>query len=339
MSNSSRTIWIVLGIVGGLLLLLCGICGGGALWFSSYPSVPPTALQPFDIKSPPAPTEPKVAEEKVVAGARFREVIWGDGQGQGTPAGANGRLWIYLPEGNAAAGSLPCVFIAGAGSTLLEGMTLGEGDQPEHLPYVKAGFAVVAFDLDGGGGSDFDVDAMGAGKVSPEDIGGYKAFRAADAGLVNARNALEYTLANVPEINPKQLFSVGHSSAGTLALLFAEHEPRLAGCVAYAPAIDLKNRFPGALVRILGNFFPNLAEFIVQSSPKTHEDKLNCPTLIFHAADDDNVPVGDSRAFVKRLQAKNKDVTLEEVATGGHYDPMISDGIPKGIEFIKKHAK
>lgn len=339
MSNSSRTIWIVLGIVGGVFLLLCGMCGGGALWFSSFPSVPPTALQPFDIKSPPAPTEPKVGEEKIVAGAHFREVIWGDGLGQGTPPGSNGRLWIYLPEGSAAAGSLPCVFIAGAGSTLLEGRALGDGDQSEHLPYVKAGFAVVAFDLDGGGGNDFDVEAMQSGKVSPEDIGGYKAFRDADAGLVNARNALEYTLASVPEVNPKQLFSVGHSSAGTLALLFAEHEPRLAGCVAYAPAIDLKKRFPGFLVRIMSNFFPDVAEFIVQSSPTTHEDKLNCPTLIFHAADDDNVPIDDSRAFVKRLQAKNKDVTLEEVPSGGHYNPMISQGIPKGIEFIKKHAK
>ncbi len=36
------------------------------------------------------------------------------------------------------------------------------------------------------------------------------------------------------------------------------------------------------------------------------------------------------------MQAKNKDVTLLEVPTGDHYDAMIDEGIPKGIEFIKK---
>lgn len=340
MSNSSRTIWIVLGIVGGIFLLMCGVCGGGVLWFSSYPSVPPTALQPFNIQTPARPAEPKVGEEQIVNGARFREVTWGDGSGSGTTPGANGRVWIYLPEGNTPAGSLPCVFIAGAGSTLMQGMQLSDGDQDEHFPYVKAGMAVVAFDLDGGGGSsNFDVDAAQPQEVNVEDVTGYKSFRDSQAGLVNARNALEYTLANVPEVNPKQLYSVGHSSAGTLALLFAEHEPRLAGCVAYAPAIDLKSRFPGALVRMMSAMLPNLPEFVVQSSPRTHEDKLNCPTMIFHAADDQNVPIADSRAFVKRMQDKKKDVTLVEVPTGDHYESMIDEGIPKGIEFIKQHSK
>ena len=245
MSGSSRTIWIVLGIVGGVFLLICGLCGGSAIWLNSYPSVPATSKQPFDIQTPAKPGEPKVGDEQVINNARFREVTWGNGSGQGTPPGANGRLWIYLPEGNVAPGSLPCVFIAGAGSTLLEGMQLGEGDQDEHYPYVKAGFAVVAYDLDGGGGAeDVDFDVQPGQDVNVEQLTGYNAFRASAAGLINARNALEYTLANVPEVNRKQLFSAGHSSAGTLALLFAEHEPRLAGCVAYAPAIDLKNRFP-----------------------------------------------------------------------------------------------
>jgi dipeptidyl aminopeptidase/acylaminoacyl peptidase len=339
MSDSSRTVWTILGIVGGIFVLLCGICGGGIIWFASFPSVPATAQQPFDVKAIPAPaTEPTVGDEQIVNGARFREVQWGNGQGIGDAPGTNSRLWIYLPEGNTAPKSLPCIFIAGAGSTLLSGMMLGEGDQDEHFPYVKAGFAVVAYDLDGGG-SVGDLEIEEGDSLNVEDLSGYRAFRASQAGLVNARNALEYTLANVPEVNPKQLFSVGHSSAGTLALLFAEHEPRLAGCVAYAPAIDLKNRFPGFLVRTMGKMFPNMAEFIVQSSPRTHEDRLNCPTLIFHAADDENVPIADSRSFVKRMKAKNKDVVLEEVPTGDHYESMISQGIPKGIDFIKKHLR
>ncbi len=65
------------------MLLMCGVCGGGALWFSSFPTVPPTAMQPFDIKAPAQPDAPKVGEEQIVNGARFREVIWGDGSGSG----------------------------------------------------------------------------------------------------------------------------------------------------------------------------------------------------------------------------------------------------------------
>ncbi len=295
----------------------------------------------FDVKSAPAPADPKVGEEEVADGVRFREVVFGNGSGNGTPPGANGRLWIYLPEGKTDAASLPCVFIAGAGATPVQGMQLSEGDQDEHFPYVKAGFAVVAFDIDGGGSaSDMNFDeTQPQPEVQIQDVTGYKSFRASQAGLINARNALEYTLAHVPEVNPKQLFSAGHSSAGSLALLFAEHEPRLAGCVAYAPATDMKSRMPGAVVRVMGNMFPNVAEFIVQSSPRTHEDKLNCPTLIFHAVDDQTVPIAESRAFVKRLKAMNKDITIEEVPTGDHYESMISEGIPKGIEFIKKHLK
>lgn len=326
--KSSKTVWVVLGTVGGVMLVLFGICCGGALWFSTFPNVPATALQPLENSSIPLPpmTDALEPSEVIEPGITRRVVTWGDGTGRGQPPGANSNLWVYLPEGPAAAGSLPCVLITSAGSTLIQGMSLSDEDEPEHLPYVKAGFAVVAFELDG---PEADGDAMQA----------YAAFRAANAGLVNARNALEYTLQKVPEVNPSQIFCAGHSSAGTLALLFAEHEPRLAGCVAYAPAIDLKARIPGSVVRMMAAAMPNFAEFLVQSSPRTHEDRLSCPALIFHAADDDNVPIAQSREFVKRMQAAGKDVSLSEVASGGHYDPMIEQGIANGINWMKQHMR
>jgi hypothetical protein len=34
--------------------------------------------------------------------------------------------------------------IAHAGALLYHGITLAEGDRPEHLPYVRAGFAIIA---------------------------------------------------------------------------------------------------------------------------------------------------------------------------------------------------
>lgn len=255
------------------------------------------------------------------------EVKFGDGGGFGSPAGSNSRLWVYMPQASLQPSSAPCILICGAGSTLLTGMQLSDGDEAEHLPYVKAGFVVVAYDLDGPNASD---------EPKPS---AYDAFRHSQAGLANARNAIEYVLANIPEVSPKQIFSAGHSSAGTTALLFAEHEPRLAGCVAFAPCTDLKARIPGALVRTLSITFNGLPDFLVKSSPRTHEKQLNCPVMLFHAVDDSNVPIEESRSFVARLKSYDKDATLKEVPTGDHYQPMIDTGIPAGIEWIKTHLK
>lgn len=53
------------------------------------------------------------------------------------------KIWIYLPE-KPLRTPTPCVFVGPAGSPLFLGMDLGPGDQAEHLPYVRAGFAVVS---------------------------------------------------------------------------------------------------------------------------------------------------------------------------------------------------
>ena len=68
--------------------------------------------------------------------------------------------------------------------------------------------------------------------------------QASRAGLVNARNALEYLLAKVPEVNPaRKSMPPGTVPPAPCALLFAEHEPRLAGVIAYAPACDVPKWF------------------------------------------------------------------------------------------------
>ena len=317
-------ILIILGIFGGGAILLVVACCGSLVWIATPPKASPQASQPFEVASVPIPPLPPRGgnKEAIEPGVVREEVSLGPGDGFYNPPGHGGILWIYLPEGNHAPGSLPCVLICGAGSTLLEGMSLVDEDSDEHVPYARAGFAVVAYELDGP--SDYG---------EPESRS-YNAFKSSRAGLVNARNALEYALAKVPEVNPRQIYSAGHSSAGTLAILFAEHEPRLAGCVAYAPCVDVPG-FLGAEVRVLSWELPQLADFAVQSSPKTHESRLNCPLFLFHAEGDENVDVDESRAFADRLKGAGKDVTIVTVSGGDHYESMIEQGIPKGIEWLK----
>ena len=204
----------------------------------------------------------------------------------GNQPGFSGKLWVYLPSGTPAPRSLPCVLITCAGTTLLYGTDIGDAARPEHLPYVHAGFAVVAFELDGHVQGDPPSEAE-------LDVAVPK-FLGARAGLVNAHVALEFVLAKVPQVDPSKIFAAGHSSAGTLAMLFAEHEPRLKGCVAYAPAIDLEKRFGPKNIQEFQRV--GIGDLAVRYSPKNNEAKLNVPLFLFHARDDSNVPYSESEA-------------------------------------------
>lgn len=346
-SSLARMVLIIGGAAGGVLLLVCGLCGFGMYLAVRPPPVSPAALQPFDVTAVGLPTFPERGAPTTVEGnVQFHEIQLGQADGQ---PGHGRLLWLYLPPGEHAPGSLPCVLIAPAGSTLLTGMGLGEGDQPEHFPYAQAGFAVVSYELDGiEDYGDYemeegDIDTVQFEYEDEEDFTNsemelYNEFRAARAGLVNARNALEYVLNRVPEVDPKRIYSAGHSSAGTLSLLFAAHEPRLAGCIAYAPCYDVYGRFGPLGVKLASTICPGAQDFLTQGSPKTHVGRITCPVFLFHAEDDSNVPIADSRACEQALKAAGRDVTFESVATGEHYDSMIEEGVPRGIQWLKARS-
>ncbi len=322
-NSGPNWVLIILGILGGGGILFAAACCGGIFWLASPPKASVQASQPFEVVTVPLPAFPDrgLNRHTMEAGVTREEVSFGARDGFYSPPGHGGILWIYLPEGQHPPGSLPCVLICGAGSTLVQGMSLGDSDVPEHLPYARAGIAVVAYELDGPG-------ERGGMETRP-----YETFKQSRAGLVNARNALEYTLAKIPEVNPSRIYSAGHSSAGTMALLFAEHEPRLAGCLAYAPCCDMQRQYPGMRLRVHSGALPGLADFVVQSSPRTHESRLNCPLFLFYAQDD--YGAADLPDFADRLKQQGKDVTFVVVPAGGHYDSMIREGVPKGIEWIK----
>ncbi len=322
------TAWGFLGFTG--LVLTIGLL---ALWGNSH-RLRGTRVdmgnpqEPFAIISVPLPRFPERGPQRaVMAGVDAEQVLLN------VPAGAPGyysRLRIYTPSGSHRPHSLPCILIAPAGTNLISGSHMdNDAKHPEHIPYVLAGYAVVAFELDGEYPSKKPTDA--------QVRRGFKEFAAAGAGLVNARNALEYVLAKVPEVDPNRIFAAGHSSAGTLALLFAEHERRLRGCVAFAPVNSLPTHF-GRDASLLCRLIPDMNAFMVKSSPKTHAGDLHCPLFLFHARDDSIVPVTESMRFVRTLKSYSKDVTFELVASGDHYDAMINDGIPRAIEWLAAHG-
>lgn len=239
------------------------------------------------------------------------------------------RLYLYLPIGRTARHSLPCVFIAPAGSRLFHGMRLTPDDMPEHLPYVHAGFAVCAYELSG------PVPSSAGSHISDQMFAGpAQAFMRADGGVANGKVAIDYVLATVPEVDPDRLYAAGHSSAATVALDLAAADHRIRGVAAYAPVCDLQARLAramGALERVA----PGMTVFAADASPLRHAEDFTCPVYLFHADDDTNVPLEDNQAFADALQAAHKPARFVRVATGGHHDSMIDQGIPGGIAFFQ----
>jgi dienelactone hydrolase len=323
-------LWIVLGVVGGGLAIAVLACCGGLMYLGKPPVASAAASQPFSYADVPVPVFPeRGAFTEFEPGVPWQQVSLGPQGGYYGSPGQGGTIYLYLPPGEHPPHSLPCVLICGAGSTLLSGMGLGDGDQPEHTPYVRAGIAVVAYELDGPDQSDGDPAEMQRA---------FRAFAASRAGLVNARNALEYVLTKVPEVNSKRIYAAGHSSAATHALLFAEHEPRLAGAIAYAPAVYLPERFDNQMgLRVLSLIVPGSVDFVTQSDPATHQASLKKPVMLFHAEDDGNCPVESTKRFAEALRQQGTDVTLTIVPTGDHYESMINEGIPAGIRWLQAH--
>ncbi len=297
------------------------------------------ASEPFELRKVAIPTFPSLPEfqELEPGGVRVAQVSLGQGNPNAQPGTAMS-FRIYLPAGSAEAApqSLPCVIVAPAGTNLLSGANLDEFDEnayhKETLPYAKAGMVAILYSLDG----EDPQDEGPVESVAERMRSAFLSFKAAGAGTVNARNAVEFAITRLPMVDPQRIFSAGHSSAAALSLLVAAHEPRLRGCLAYAPAVELEKHF----LELLGtegsaDVLPGINEFVKRSSPLTHAARIRVPVFLFFADDDGMIPAGSYQPFVDALRQTNANVTLQTVPSGGHYQSMIDQGIPAGIEWMR----
>jgi dipeptidyl aminopeptidase/acylaminoacyl peptidase len=233
-------------------------------------------------------------------------------------------VWIYLPDRRPKT-KLPIILIAPAGSPMFRGMALAPADEVEHVPYAKAGFAVVAYDLDG------DVGVVRP--TTQQALAAARAFMDSHAGIDNEKDALNYTLAKVPNVDPTRIYMVGHSSAGAHALLATSQDSRIKACVAYAPVSRV--RLNERTLNTLNTNIQGFSDFANWESPDSHMDALKCPILIFQAKDDEVVPVDMNIGFQKELAKSNKNTQIKLVDKGGHYQAMLDQGIPAAIKWLR----
>ena len=202
MASGSGPNWkLIVGIVAGVILVL------GVLYYvisnavTAVRTAANNAMNRAVVNSgtvtavTPSMFPGRPAFRTLEPGVQFAEVQTGMGMTSGM------KLWIYLPGDSTTrhnAASLPCVFIAPAGSNMLTGMDLEKGDRAEHIPYVKAGFAVVAFALDGWlTNRDNATDAQYSTAM--------RLFMASDGGVANGKKAIDYATAKIREIDPARL--------------------------------------------------------------------------------------------------------------------------------------
>lgn len=239
--------------------------------------------------------------------------------------GRKSKLWVYLPQKRSANQKLPCVLIAGAGSSLFWGMGLGAGDRPEHLPYVREGFAVIAYELDG---------AVAENPGDKEIVRGAKDFQSARFGITNTEVALQYAINRLP-VDPRRVYVAGHSSAATLALQVAASDLKgISACMAYAPCVDLQARI-GEPLSELDRLIPGIQKELLSLSPDQNVARVHMPVLVFHARDDSNLPFAITERYAQALHAMNPLNAFVAADSGDHYDSMIEKGIPAGTRWLK----
>ena len=236
---------------------------------------------------------------------------------------ADGHLvWLYRPTGAGEDRSpRPLVVVPPAGSNLVTGMGLADGDRPEHLPYVEAGFCVAAFAISGAEPARLDDEAAYQRSM--------QAFAASELGIADARRAISVAMAHLP-VDEKRIVVAGHSSAGTLALQVAAVDDRVDEVIAFAPVTDLVANF-GDNFAVIEREIPDLTAKLRAYSPLALVPRLDKPVFLFHARDDQVVLPQETEALAAKLGYWAERV---EVDSGGHYDSMIVEGLPKAIDWI-----
>ncbi|MEQ8910118.1 MAG: alpha/beta fold hydrolase [Vicingaceae bacterium] len=219
----------------------------------------------------------------------------------------------------------------------------------------EAGFAVVKFNFSHNGGTleepiDFpDLKAFSENTYSKE--------QADLKSIINwAKKEQELPMGYW---NKKEVYLVGHSRGGSMAILQAAQNSAIKKVVSWAAVSDLQKRLPSETelkkwkskgVRYIKNgrteqempmkyqfvedLLANQEELNLQLATK----QINIPQLILHATDDEAVPV----EMAQELKKWNPNADLKLINKGGHTfggkHPYLKEKLPKPSEILLEHT-
>lgn len=269
----------------------------------------PTERQLFDLPSGAAPQAKQVFARPADRYRHYQQqnfefVLTSD------QPGYTGRQFKTLMPDVPTGTQVPCLFFNPAGATAFNGKSAGMAEVDPMLPYVNAGFAVVIYGTDGGTLKITERTSLKSLAKQAEQ------YAQAHAGLINARNAIDFVLQEFPQIDPQRLYTIGHSSGGKQALLVAAADPRIAGCVAWAPGCRISDE-EAQLLNSLGRLRRGLpVSMLEQSNPMLFAKRINVPLLLVHSASDEVVPSEDVLEFGKLVRGAD----IQAVRSQSHFD-------------------
>ncbi len=319
--------------VGSLVALLSVLAVGLIAAAVVLLMQPRTATNPYVAMIPNGqPIEANIPELK---GCNVISVDLGiDVQGNG-PAERT-KLRIYIPTGNHADGSLPCVVLPPMTVEYWHGSEFLDYDHGEASPYVQAGMIVIMYSQDGPLVDPIGQERENDSKVMIAGVAAYNAFRDSKASLANATKAVDFASSNLTIVDKSKIYAVGNGTSGSRALVLAANDQRIKGCVALAPVIDVTKHFSKVLKNSkITDKLEGFADFAKTSSPSEYLDMINCPVYFFHAEDDIQAAIEDSRSAAKTLEDRGVDVTTNFIPLGDHFQSVHAEGIPGSIQWLQ----
>ncbi len=246
---------------------------------------------------------------------------------------------VFLPT-HPAKPKLPCIFVAASGtepSAPFAGRTLEEMNTGDFVKYAKAGYAVIAYDVDGAVGDINVINRAESFDARQKQILIYliKAYKASDAGVLNAKLAIDYAVARIPQIDPNAMYTAGTGSGGTISLMVAATDKRIKAAIAFSPVTTLPGQY-STLVETVSKSVPGYKEFIDRSSPHNNIDKMTKPIFIFHDDRLTTISLADTTNFVELVKKNNSSVFFtheldRDFRTG---DDMLSSSLKQSIEWL-----
>jgi ribosomal protein S27E len=226
---------------------------------------------------------------------------------------------MWVPEGNHAPHSLPCIFVPPMNSPEMVGSTRHEIDEKFKM-LAKEGFAVVSYDA-----SRFSDNNRPQFPGSNEEE-----LIQSDCAVHFAHNAMNYVIQRATMVDPERLYAAGEGGAGRLVLYLAAVDPRIKAVATMNPVCDVTRNASASLqeqekeARLAG-----IEEFAKRTSPFNNVEKLKCPILVvsgqpsggargfafgFGGGGDGPGSPGDINTFTEALQKLGRPITVQPPA-------------------------
>jgi dipeptidyl aminopeptidase/acylaminoacyl peptidase len=158
-----------------------------------------------------------------------------------------------------------------------------------------------------------------------------------------------YWLRDEKKGDPKRLAVFGGSYGGFMVLAQVTHYPDLwaagidvVGIANFVTFLEKTGAYRRAHREAEYGNLREHKEFLQKISPINHVDKIKCPMMVIHGANDPRVPVEEAEQIVAALKKRDVPVVYLRYEDEGHGLAKLKnrlDAYPKMVEFLDKYLK